>query len=140
MALYEIYIQTDDWMIQLPINPSELATSGGGDHKKYDMLTLGEAKGIGKPKLQSWQIKSYFPAEGDQSSSFYVGKILELAEQKKPFRLIINRQTPSGAAVYETNALVLLEKWELKDSAGEEGDVYYELSLTEYKEFKAKTI
>lgn len=140
MALYEIYLQTDNWLIQLPVNPSELTTSGGGDHKSYDMLTLGEAKGIGKPKLQSWQIKSYFPAEGDQPSSYYVDKIMSLAEQKKPFRLIINRQTPSGASVYETNTLVLLEKWELKDSAGEEGDVYYELSLTEYKEFKAKTL
>lgn len=65
---------------------------------------------------------------------------MELAEQKKPFRLIVNRQTPAGASVYETNTLVLLEKWEFKDSAGEEGDVYYELSLTEYKEFKAKTL
>lgn len=140
MALYEIFLQTDDWMIQLPVNPAELTTSGGGDHKKYDMLTLGEAKGIGKPKLASWQISSYFPAEGDQPSSAYVEKMLELAEHKKPFRLIINRQTPSGAAVYETNSLVLLEKWELKDSAGEEGDVYYELTLSEYKEFKAKTL
>lgn len=140
MGLYEIYLQTDDWMIQLPINPSELVTSGGGDHKKYDMLTLGEAKGIGKPKLQSWQIKSYFPTDGNQPSSYYVERIMELTEQKKPFRLIINRETPSGAAVYETNTLALLEKWELKDSAGEEGDVYYELTLTEYKEFKAKTL
>lgn len=140
MALYEIYLQTDEWLIQLPVNPSEVTTTGGGDHKSYDMLALGEAKGIGKPKLQRWQIKSYFPANGEHPSSDYVEKILELAEQKKPFRLIINRQTPSGASVYETNTLALLEKWELKDSAGEEGDVYFELNLTEYKEFKAKTL
>lgn len=140
MALYEIFLQTDSWLMQLPVNPSNLATSGGGDHNKYDMLGLGEVKGIGKPKLQTWKISSYFPAAEEKPSSWYVEKILELAEQKKPFRLVINRKTPSGKAVYDTNSLVLLEKWELKDNAGEEGDVYFDLSLSEYKEFKAKVM
>lgn len=140
MSLYEIYLQTDDWLIKLPVNPSSITTSGGGNHKKYDMLNLGEAQGLGKPKLKSWQIKSYFPAEGEQPSSYYAEKMEELAEQKKPFRLIINRQTISGAPVYDTNTLVLLDKWEMTDNAGEEGDIYYMLSLVEYKEFKAKTV
>ena len=140
MSLYEIYLQTDEWLIKLPINPSSVTTAGGGSHKKYDMLTLGEAQGIGKPKLKSWQIKSYFPAEGEQPASYYAEKLTELAEQKKTFRLIINRQTISGAPVYDTNILVLLDKWEMTDNAGEEGDIYYSLTLVEYKEFKAKTI
>lgn len=138
MQLYEIFLQTDNWLLQLPVNPSAFATSGGGNHKKYDMLGLGEIQGIGKPKLQTWKISSYFPAEGVQPSSWYVERILELAEQKKPFRLMVNRKTADGKSVYDTNSLVLLEKWELNDNAGEEGDVYFELSLTEYKEFKVK--
>lgn len=140
MATYEIYLQTDNWLMQIPVNPSDLTTTGGGEHKKYDMLGIGESKGIGKPKLRSWKLSSYFPAEGEQPSSWYVEKIEELATQKKPFRLIINRKTPAGAMVYDTNSLVLLEKWELKDNAGEEGDVYFDLSLTEYREFKAKVM
>lgn len=140
MNLYEIFFQTEDWLLQLPVNPSEVTTSGSGGHKKYDMLSIGEAVGIGKPKLQSWRIKSYFPADGDYPSSYYAAKLAELAQQKNPFRLVINRLTVTGSPVYETNTLVLLDKWEMTDNAGEEGDVYYDLTLTEYKPFVAKTL
>ena len=75
-------------------------------------------------------------------SSFetYFDKFKDLKENKKSFRFIVARTTPNGKRTWDTNLLMALEDFELKEDADEGDDVLISFKLKQFKEYGVKII
>ena len=122
--------------IKLPINPlEEVSFSVSGDNKTFSIVSLGEISELGNRKQISVSIKSLFVTSNNNfPTGDYTSQIIKMIDDKKPVQFII---TGGG---FDTNILVSIDSFKYDMPYGEGGDVYYSLSLKEYREHKAKTL
>lgn len=133
-----IYIVFGKKKARIPVNPEELKIKYPTDHKKYDVLGIGQIAVPKKPALKEVSWEGFFP--GDLNAPYvnsrakqpeYYIKMLEKALKKKQVcRLIITR-----SGLYDTNMKCLVSDFEAKDKGGEMDDVYYSISLLEYRSY-----
>jgi hypothetical protein len=128
-------------IIQLPVNPEKLGVSTSGDNKTETVIKLGEINLLGTKKLTTINIQSFLPISPEvpyvltkgqfKEPDFYINFFEKILADKRYFRLIITDT--------EINMLMSLEKWEYERRAGED-DIYYDLSLKEYKTYSYKKV
>lgn len=133
----------------LPILPENLKESIQMNNSRYDTFGVGERVLPGKQKLRSWSISSYFPFDFEESPTsfraYYTGLIHREYEKGdhapiKPISFCVTRELAQGQIIFDTNAQVLIESIEWEDRQGEPGDLYYTISLVEYKNFGTKVV
>lgn len=122
--------------IRLPINPiEEVSFSVSGENKTFSVVALGEISELGNRNQISVSIKSLFvKSPGHFPSGDYILQFLKMIDDKKPIQFII---TGGG---FDTNMPVSIDSFKYDMPYGEDGDVYYSLSLKEYREHKVKTL
>ncbi|MCI8661427.1 MAG: hypothetical protein HFG54_14485 [Lachnospiraceae bacterium] len=138
-----IYIVFGKKKARIPVNPEELEIKYSTDHKKYDVLGIGQIVVPKKPALKEVSWEGLFP--GDLAASYvnsrakqpeYYIKLLEKALKKKQVcRLIISR-----SGLYDTNMKCVISGFEAKDKGGEPDDVYYSIDLLEYRPCNPETV
>ena len=131
------FLNYNNEIVQLPMNPSELEVSTEADHKYMDIISLGEVSVLNNRKLKSISFDSFFPAHPFLSSvrtkgefkgpDFYKKFIEKIIGDKKPVRLII-----TGIGITMD---VSIDKFSFKHVGGEHEDAYYTLSLREYRNY-----
>lgn len=128
----EFWIKTESEAIQLPVPPSDFERATGLNNTTTNIVGLGEINVLGKRKLKTIQIKTFWP---NQQYDFcdcdvtlkpyeFVEKIEELMESAKTFRLIITDTN--------INMLCNVENFSYGENDGT-GDVYFTLDLKEYR-------
>lgn len=128
-------------ILTLPITPGELTIKVGSNNKTITLINEGDINILKSPALIEVEFEARFPMRwypySREVSNFqtYYDKFKELKEKKKPFRFIVTRTTPSGKPTWDTNLLVALESFELKESADEGDDVIVSFKLKQYKEY-----
>lgn len=137
-----IYLKIGKKKYILPVNPEEIEIDHPTDNDTYRVLSLGEIMVPNKPGLQKVTFGAYFPAEtdlqeqeGGKTPKAYVHAIKQAQIKKKVCRLIITR-----AGLYNTNILCLVTSFKTTDKGGEPGDIYYEIELTEYRNYSPEII
>lgn len=134
--------------IRLPMNPQELRVSYAGDNTTYNVCSLGEVIIPRSPKLATVDIESFFPRnayiDGTVSNAwykpeFYVEFFTQLQKQKAVFTFIINRYDVNDH-MFDTSFTAVLQDFEITDKGGESGDVYYKISLSEYRDTQPKKV
>ncbi len=138
-----IYVKFGKKKVKIPVNPEEPAMKRPTNHKKYDVLGLGEIVVPRKPALKTVSWESFFPwntsgsyvNSGARDPEYYVRFFEKAQEKKQVGRLVITR---SGS--YDTNMKCLVSSFETKDRGGEPGDVYYSLEFTEYRPYGPETL
>lgn len=128
----EFWIKTEDEAIQLPVPPSDFEKVMGLSNSTTNIIGLGEINVLGKKKLATINIKTFWPAQQydfcdcDVTLKPYefVEKIESLINENKTFRLIIT-DTP-------INMLCSVENFNYGESDGT-GDVYFSMELKEYR-------
>lgn len=124
----------------LPVLPSEITVSTGLKNNTFDVISMGEIGVIGNNKLKTITISSFFPKH---YSSYCVqstipdpytavADIETWRDSKRPIRLIIT-ETPIAMPC-------MIEEFNYREKGGQPGDVYYDLSLKEYKFIQVKQI
>lgn len=145
---FGIYLKTDKQTIQLPVNPQELSVTYGGDNTNYNLIGKGEVIIPRHPKLAVLEISSFFPRNaymtGTTSDSWYkpqdyVRFIQTLQARRTVFQCVINRWD-SDSPMFDTNMLAVIQDFTITDKGGESGDVYYTLSISEYRDTKAQRV
>lgn len=134
-----IYIESEDQVITLPVNPEEIYLKRSGNNETVDLVQLGEALIPREAKLATIEIESFFPENPDGLSSqssfhepdYYIDFFETLQRSKKPFRFIL-----SGTKI---NQLMLIESFEYGVIGGSD-DIEYKLSLKEYKAIQIKSV
>ena len=131
IAFYFLY---SGRLIKLPVNPSSLSVRAPGRNTVVETSEAGEVSVLRAKGLTEINIASYFPAEGtspDALSPFeYVRFFTAARDEKKPVTLSV-----LGLSL---DMHVSVEGFEYSFRAGEEGDVYYTLSLREYSRAEAR--
>ncbi|QEK11699.1 hypothetical protein FQB35_04595 [Crassaminicella thermophila] len=118
-------------IIKLPVLPKEFKVQSGMKNEAYDTISQGEIKLIGMPTLKAISLQSFFPMKDypflrDRTYTGweYVEMIESWKERREPIRIIIT-DTP-------INMPCTIESFDygLQDGSG---DIYYTLSLSEFK-------
>lgn len=118
--------------LQLPVPPAEFELSQGNVNTVVNVYNIGEVNLIGKSKLATITISTFFPAQ-EYSFCQYTGfpqpyKCVNMIENwrksGRPIRLVIT-ETP-------INLACAIENFNYKEQDGT-GDVYFTLELKEYR-------
>jgi hypothetical protein len=71
---------------------------------------------------------------------YYTNIFHELKTKKKHFRFIVTRTSLSGGSTLETDELVALEDYTIKESADEGDDILIDIKLKQWKPYGVTTI
>lgn len=139
----KIYLKFGSTKMIIPVNPEEITIKHPTDNKEYDVIGLGQIVVQRKPSLKEVSWEGFFPARtsdpyvnsGADSPDDYVKKIQSALKSKQKIRLIITR-----SKLYDTNMRCIVSDFETTDKGGEPGDMYYSITLQEYKDFSPQTV
>jgi LysM repeat protein len=143
---YNFYFADGSDVLTFPITPGELTISVGSNNQVVTLINEGDVNVLKSPSLTEVSFEARFPMRkypySREPANFqtYFDKFKELKEQKKSFRFIVVRTTPSGKRLWDTNLLVALEDFEIKESADEGDDVLISFNLKQYKEYGVRTL
>lgn len=151
-------------VIELPVNPAEVTITYPANPTNYDVEGVGDVIVPRIPKLATVTFDSFFPREavyitaanGESwySPEWYVSFFRNLQISREPFELTIVR----GTDIYYDNSdqfnvfanqqnyfdtvfdqAVLLDI-SISDKGGEPGDIYYSMTISEYRDASPKTM
>lgn len=120
--------------LRLPVNPASVRLSFGMSYEDVQVTQLGEYTVIGNKQLTEVEFGSFFPRDYDGSYCEYesipdpwnaVNLINKWKDSEKPARLII-----TGTPI---NIPITIRTFDIEERAGAVGDLYFTLSLKEYK-------
>lgn len=139
----EIYLQFGGKRLQLPVNPDEIEIKYPSNNKDYDVLGIGQVVVQRKPALKEVSWECFFPARrtepyvnaGARQPEIYVSCLEKAMEDQQPGRLIITR-----SGLYDTNMRCIVDDFKTIDKGGEPEDIYYEITLREYRSYAPQTV
>ena len=148
-AKYRIYLQDDFKLYQLPINPETFKTTLSGNNDQYNVLGLGDVVKPRLPKLKEWSWDGLFMADFTDPlnipclifpPSTYITVIENAMKNKKPLKFIQNSMDLIKGWVSGENVKVVIDDFKYEERGGEVGDIYYSITLREYKHFAPKML
>jgi hypothetical protein len=143
---YNFYFKIGESVLTFPITPPELKIKVGSNNKVVTLINEGDINILKSPSLIEVEFEARFPMRqypyARKFSNFqtYYDQFKDLKENKKSFRFIVARTTPRGSRTWDTNLLMALEDFELKESADEGDDVLVSFALKQYKDYGVKTV
>lgn len=133
----EFWLQKDnDSKFQLPVKPSEYTINVSHKNTVVNVIQKGDINLIGKTGLRDLSLSSFFPARdynfsnnsGRKEPLAYVEKIEGWRNSGEPIRVIVTGILNMECTIESFN-------YGEKDATG---DIYYTISLKEYKKIKTK--
>lgn len=140
--MISLFAKYKEKLVQLPVNPEDVAITGGANNSTSDTVGQGEINDLGFPTLKELTISSFFPKSyngelyintgGDfRDPDFYIKFFEDIKKAREPFRVIITD--------INVNMLVSIENFEYTYQYGTD-DVDYSLELKEYKEHNIRVL
>lgn len=137
----KIYIRFGRRLL-IPVNPEELNIRHPSQNERYHVLGKGEIVVPRAPGLTEVSWESYFPAETDdpftQGGTSAKSLVQAIKKAKKAGR--IGRLVITRAGLLDTNLRCIIEDFETIDKGGEPDDIYYSITLLEYRSYEASTV
>ena len=133
--------------VELPVTPSSLKLRIKNQNETVSLINDGEIKFLKAPGLTEIQFDALLPqtgypfARGGGGASYYLSLLERLKAGKRPFRFLVSRIIPRGALLFDTNLLVSLEEYQVREDAQELGmDVEVSVSLKRYQSYGTRTV
>lgn len=143
---YAIYISGSNGNMQLPVNPEEYTIEYPSDNERYNILGIGE---VIQPRLPALKIISWeglLPASGEAfemirgvTPEYFIDVITRYQRNLEQIQFIASRVTERGF-VFDSNIKCTVTNFSHREVGGEPGDFYYNIELTEYKDYEAKAV
>lgn len=126
--------------LRLPVNPSEVTISTGVSHEDKRVVQFGEITVLGQKNQFDLSLESFFPKHYSPICEYVdipdpyasLNKLIAWSESGVPIRLVI-----TGTNI---NSLVTIRSIEQTEKGGEPEDVYFKLTLKEYRTYKVRQI
>ena len=139
----KIYIEFGGSRMRIPVNPEEIEESNPSNNKDYDVIGIGQVAVQRKPALKEVSWEGFFPADlsapyvntGASAPQSYTSAIRAAMENKQKCRLIITR-----SRLHNTNMRCIVSDFKTTDKGGEPEDIYYSITLREYKDYGPRAI
>ena len=133
--MLEIYLSGEGGQIRFPVTPSEVVCETSASIVNENVNDLGPVSLFGGTELKTIPISSFFPNKDYSFCTYsnvekpyeFVSKIEKWQNEGKKLRYIVS----DGY----TNIPVMINSFSYREQDGT-GDVYFDLSLIEYKEIK----
>ena len=140
---YAVFFQQGSTVIRLPTNPEKIEKTSTQANEKYEVFGVGQIAVPTYLQLAEYSLKEIeFPHEAShyvetagsfRGPDYYENLFNSWRTGKKPVRFIAR-----NGITADINALVLIEECNLSETAGEEGDKYFDFKLLEYRDFGFK--
>lgn len=147
---YGLYLAREGTVIRLPVNPESYSITQDNDNGNYNVLGVGPIMIPRTPKLKTPSWSGLFPGRADmgavltsgafQPPKFYIDFLQTAMDEKQVLRFVANRYTEDGSAIFDTNMEVLVTRFKTEERGGETGDFYYDIALSEYRDYSPKTV
>ena len=128
--------------IKIPVNPSDISIKRPSKNKTYEVLDKGEIVVPMPPGLTEVSFESFIPSDssvpysnGSISPKAFIKALDNAKKNRTKGRLVISR-----SGLFDTNLRCIVEEFETKDKGGEPNDIYYNISLKEYRAYAPQTI
>lgn len=137
-----IYLKIGGTRITIPVNPPEISVSHPTIDKTAEVAGIGEVLIPQKPGLREVSWESFFPGESgdpytvDFQTPRSLCRLIERAwRNRTKCRLIISRSVD-----YDTNMSCLITEFTPQDKGGEPNDVYYRITVREYRDYSVQAL
>ncbi len=139
--MYELFLDG----IQMPVAPSNITVKIKNKNETINLINGLEINILKTGGLFDCNFDLLIPSakypfavypDGFKPVHFYIDKFENWKAEKKPIRFVILRNMPSGKILHETNSLVSLEEYSIKDDSKEGFDVVISVKLKQFKEYK----
>lgn len=148
---YGLFFSRDGTVIRLPVNPEKFPIERGNENDDYNVLGLGPIMVPRLPSLKVITISSFFPGRiapyvltsgGFQEPEFYIQFFESAMVDKAPIMFTPVRYYEDGTPymTQDEGLQVLVTQFDTEERGGETGDFYYDLELTEYKDYSPLTM
>lgn len=133
---YAIYFRYNGKKYKLPVNPEQIKRSRSMNVEKYQVLGEGQVSIPTYCELEEYSFEAEFPSQGyhymesgARADADYYEKMFRKAQKNmKPIRFIASNDITD-----DISTMVLVEKVDAVEKAGEEGDKYISVTLLEHK-------
>lgn len=145
---YRVWFVTSNRKVSLPVNPNEITVQYEGDSTTYNVIGIGDVVIPRTPKLTQISFESFFPRLGEYTytnetdypePAEYVDFFRTLQNDKTVFKLVITR-TDNNEITFDTNFYAVMNNFQITDKGGEPGDVYYSLSVSEWRDAQPESL
>ena len=133
--------------MQLPVTPSKLSVKIKGSNKTLTLVNEGDINFLRSPGLTEISFEMLLPmleqysfASEYRQPDYYLGILESYMTEKKPFRFIVSRVSPSGDKLYDTNMKVSLEDYTVSEDATDGFDVTVSINLKQYIDYATKKV
>lgn len=140
MTDYRIILYLDS-ALELPVNPEKLEIQSSGANDTATVLKLGQVVVPRLKELRKVSFEGFFPVNGDPYvTGTLIGPldavqmIQSYRDQKKPFSFLL-----TGGDL-DINTQMVFDDFDYYEQYGDVGDIWYSLSLMEYKDYSAKRL
>lgn len=147
---YGLYIAHEGTVVRLPVNPESYSSAKDNDNGSYNVLGVGPIMVPRTPKLLtvSWSgllpgragMGAVLTAGAFQPPKFYIDFLQSAMDEKWIVRFVANRYMEDGAHIFDTNMEALVTRFKSEERGGETGDFYYDIALSEYRDYSPKTV
>ncbi|WNY26187.1 LysM domain-containing protein [Methanolapillus millepedarum] len=134
---YDFYLDG----VLLPVTPSSLTIKTPGQSTTFDVINYSEISELKSPGLREISFEFSLPnnpenlpfaKSGAQPPRYYIEKIEQLNHGKRTFQFIINRKTPQGVRLDDTNITVSIWDFQTKEDAEDGNDFKASIVLKEF--------
>lgn len=143
---FGLFFTRDSTVIRLPVNPERLPVARDSENSDYNVLGIGPIMVPRIPALKVITISSFFPGRmfpgvltsgGFRPPEFYIDFFQAAMTDKVPILYTPVRYYENGEPFMtgDTGLSVLVTQFNTEERGAETGDFYYDLTLTEYKDY-----
>lgn len=151
MNNFGLFFTRDGTVIRLPVNPEKLPVERNNANNDYNVLGIGPIVVPRIPELRVVAISSFFPGRpfsgvlnaGEfQTPEFYIQFFESAMNDKAPILYTPVRYYENGEPFMsgDTGFEVLVTQFTTEERGGETGDFYYDLELTEYRDYTPQNL
>lgn len=148
---FGLFFTRDGTVIRLPVNPEKLPVSREVENGDYNVLGIGPIMVPRTPNQKIVTISSFFPGKpfsgvlnsgGFQPPEFYIQFFESAMNDRAPILYTPVRYYENGEPFMtkDYGFQVLVTQFSTEERGGETGDFYYDLSLTEYRDYSPQAI
>lgn len=148
---FGLFFTRDSTVIRLPVNPEKLPVARDNANDDYNVLGIGPIMIPRIPKLKEITVSSFFPGRpfsgvltsgGFQPPEFYIQFFESAMNDKAPILYTPVRYYENGEPFMtgDPGLEVLVTQFNTEERGGETGDFYYDLTLTEYRDYSPGAI
>ena len=137
----DFYLLSPDGQdLHFPVNPGEVTVEGAKKIETFSIINIGDVDFPVGDERTGISFSSFFPRDYDPSYCQYpdiptpeeaIGRLITWRIAGKPVRLLVTETA--------INALMLITRTSHRYVGGEPGDIYFELTMRQWREVKVRT-